>query len=249
MLPKPINAWPYAQPSGGQGQSGGLHFGRTWRVDAVNTRMRCSLGVLSLLTFGLLPAHAFVTFDDFGRWPKDWLEELEPFRERSQTAHFSVAHIVLTYQIPFYNREEFEKVWPSILSLKSKGAPIRLVDLDANTGRWGKKGEDDWSNARPCVRVIAPPGSRFRWHNVEILKYGPPRPPELWSEKGELPEYVHKEIVDGRQLWVAGKGDSFFEFCWTELEIVVDGEVIDADRLELPEDEPVIDERKKVSAP
>lgn len=249
MLPRPINTWPYAQPSGRQGQSGGVDLGLTRRVDAMNRITRCSLLVLSLLTFGLHPAHAFVTFDDIGRWPEDWPEELEPFRERSQTAHFSVVHTVLIYQIPFYDHEEFEKVWPSILSLKSKGAPIRLVDIDANSGRFGKKDEDDWSNARPCVRVIAPPGASSRWHNVDFLKYGPPRAPELWSEKGELPEYVHKEIVDGRERWVAGKGDSLFEFCWTELEIVVDGEVIDADRLKIPEDVPIIDRRRKAPAP
>ena len=123
------------------------------------------------------------------------------------------------------------------------------MDIAANWGRYGKKDEDDWARARPCVRVIGPPGASSRWHNVDILKYGPPRAPELWSEKGELPEYVHKEIVDGRERWVAGKGDSLFEFCWTELEIVVDGEVIDADRLKIPEDVPIIDRKRKAPAP
>lgn len=215
----------------------------------MNRLVRCSVAFLSLLSLGLLPAHAFVTYDDFGRWPKDWPEELEAFRARSLTADFAVVHQVMVYQIPFTDREEFEKVWPSILRLRSKGAPITLVGIDTSTGRWGDKGEDDWSNARPCVRVFAPPGGSSRWHNVEILKYGPPRPPELWSEKGELPEYVHKEIVDGRERWVEGEGDSLFEFCRTELEIVVDGKIIDLERISIPEDVPIVDRRASDTAP
>ena len=210
----------------------------------------CSLLVWSLLLFGPHPAHAFVTFDDFGRWPKDWPEKLEPYREHSLTANFSVAaNEVMFYQIPFFDREEFEKLWPALLSLKSKGAPITLVRVSPDTGLFGKTGDEDWSNARPCVRVIGPPGSASRWREVEILRHEPPKRPELWSENGELPKYVHLEEIDGTERWVAGKGESLYQSCWIELQILVDGEIIDADRLDIPEDVTVIDRRKPAFKP
>ena len=116
---------------------------------------RCMLMVLALITLGLPSAQAFVSLSMRGDWPEDWPRELEPFRERSLTARPGMPLVEANiHQIPFKNREEFEKVWPSILRLKSTGAPITLVGIDSNKKRYGL---DEWSNARPCVRVIAPP--------------------------------------------------------------------------------------------
>lgn len=64
-----------------------------------------------------------------GAWPKSWPTELEPFREKAWTWEEGLIASPC-YDIAFENREEFEAVWPHILSLKSKGAPVTLLRGD-----------------------------------------------------------------------------------------------------------------------
>src|SRR5271157_4764588 len=71
-------------------------------------------------------SYAAATFQQKGTWPSSWPEELNPLRERASTMVIMAGNREVWYEIPFYSREEFERAWPHIISLKSKGAPIIL---------------------------------------------------------------------------------------------------------------------------
>ena len=83
-----------------------------------------------LLAFLLLPALAMDSIDsDHGKWPKTWPNELEPLRKQAVSGRGGLA------MNPFHeirlsktDREKFETAWPQILSLKSDGATLTLID-------------------------------------------------------------------------------------------------------------------------
>jgi hypothetical protein len=105
-----------------------------------------------------------------GIWPKSWPKELEPFRARART--FEVANGIQEniYEITFTNREDFEKLWPVLLSIKSKNGLITLEQSPLTNFVAG-------STMHAGVCIIAPPG----------------RPSALPSgaAAGDLPEYVN----------------------------------------------------------
>jgi hypothetical protein len=133
-----------------------------------------------------------------GMWPESWPKELEPLRKQSRTFGGPIPPEKLHYAIAFTKRDEFESVWPHLLKIKSKGAPIVL-----------RRGPSFWFENKPIAGVCV--------HT----------PPE-----GEDP------IADGKDA----QGN------WEKtiyIELIVDGEIIDLNRILLPTDTPIIDERFK----
>ncbi len=149
----------------------------------------------AIAVFWAYPLYALYSVENRGAWPTDWPKELEPLRKQSRTLE-GPKQSLLHYAIPFTKREEFESVWPQILKIKSKGAPIVL-----------RHGPSFWlgeeTNAGVCIHT----------------------PP-----KGEAP-VAGDNITGGR---------------WEQtiyIELIVDGEVVDLNRIPLPADTPIIDER------
>jgi hypothetical protein len=98
-------------------------------------------------------------------------------------------------------------------------------------------GEDDMLRA---LDVDAMQTNNGRWARV-----GPPWPDHLRNEAGELPDLVHFEDIDGTIRWVAGPYPGWHHGtkCRIDMEIVVDGVLVDMERLELPDFVRVIDRR------
>jgi hypothetical protein len=185
-----------------------------------------------------------------GKWPETWPWPLEGLRASSRSLEHSAEVI---HEIPFTDREQFEAKWPFLLSVKSPRAPLRLL-----------KGPNKWlgTTMEAGVRIRAPltgylitpgkttslypPGAEKAIKDKEFLKIGPPWPDYLKSEGGALPEYV--TIEDGK--WKAMdpkklKGAAFFAI-WratTEIDLIVDGKVVDLNRIALPADTPILDKR------
>ena len=139
-----------------------------------------------------------------GKWPKSWPAELAPLRKQARTFENSLESLPppLHYAIPFTKRDEFESVWPHLLKVKSKGAPIVL-----------RRAPSFWlgDKATAGVCVHTPPA-------------------------GEAP------ITDGKDA----KGN------WDKtiyIELIVDGEIIDLNRIPLPAGTPIIDERFAKNGP
>jgi len=233
----------------------------------VNRRLLVRTVLAGLLTALLLaPSLAAVYYDDAGRWPADWPDELEPYRNQAKTMGVATGLQMTVYEIPFGTAEEFEAVWPAILSVKSEGGTLTLRRIGAQ--------EKDWSFAikdQPCVRIYAPadgyasaprPGVvpqedtsgpptieelDAQVEAGEALRTEPPWPESAYLPDGQLAEYVGAEWVGDRLTWVpaeiAGEFRGFLYRARVDIELVVDGEVIDLNSTYLPADTRIIDER------
>jgi hypothetical protein len=218
-----------------------------------------TLGIAAVVLWSTV-ALGLVSVADRGNWPGDWPKELEPLRERSKTIGVATGLQQNIYQIPFDDQADFEKLWPVLLQLKSKGGTLTLYRVGTETA-------DGWpgaSNEKPYVRIYAPtnghvggpetPDMRSLQRAEELvgegraLRAGPPWPKDLYDQQGNLPEYVTSEQTDGGKMkWVpaslGGPRLGFINRARIDLQLVVDGEVIDLNRIPLPPGTPIIDRR------
>ena len=212
-----------------------------------------SVLALAVLTATLMASVCFALWgvSNEGLWPESWPKALEQHRTRSRTLAHRTA---ITYEIPFARREDFESAWPHILAVKSTTAPLILL-----------RGPDQMA-ARPLkagVRILCPPtgelvtlqgtsyppGAEAAIPDGKFLTVGPPWPDDIKSESGALPEYV---VIDNGK-WRACDAKGFKEFegakvltirrARTEVQLIVDGDVVDLNRIPLPGDTPIIDRR------
>ena len=206
-----------------------------------------------LLLAGL--GFAMVGVSNKGTWPDSWPKELEGYREQATT--HSVGHGISedVYEIPFAKRSEFEKAWPHILKLKSNGT--RLI-LQKSPSRYAVSG----SEMGPGVRVLASPKIVTGAANPDgeaegddpktgvelqqlvkqgkMLETGPPWPKYIMTDDKELPEYVQAKHVDGKQKWeVVDAGIR----ARLDIVLVVDGNIVDLNRIQLPPNTQIIDNR------
>jgi hypothetical protein len=183
-----------------------------------------------------------------GLWPKDWPQELEPLRKQSRTLVHSAQAI---YELRFADREQFEAAWPQILELKSKGAPITL--LSGPDQRLG-------ATLTTGVRILAPltgslispqgsrypPGAETAVPDGKFLRIGPPWPDHVMSEPGVLPEFVFDDGGTWARYDPAARPrghEMDLRRARLEIELVVDGVIVDLNRIRLPADTPIIDRR------
>ena len=176
-----------------------------------------------------------------GMWPDSWPRELEPYRNQAKTIMICAGNNENVYEIRFENREEFEKLWPIILKLKDKKAPLRLRSIEKHI----KKGKLFNSN-KPVVRVYSHvyPAWPNRRSGSRKLRPAPPWPDSIKSPTGELPEYV--AMSEDGSGWIPVEEKRPLGFMYrarTEIGLVVDGKIIDLNRILLPPDTPIIDRR------
>jgi hypothetical protein len=220
--------------------------------------MRLILTAIAAVAVLLLAADfsiAVVFTRDHGDWPQDWPAALEPYRARSRTIDVATVVHQGVYEIPIRTPEEFEAIWLAILSVKSPKAPLTIREVDPDLS----ESKSFYSYRQPIIHIFAPPNrvglvGKPGWE--KRLSVGPPWPASIISPEGELPEYVQAAEVDGVKTWVAAKlGEGqpgFYYRARVEIELVVDGIIIDPERIDVPADTPIIDKRstdKKHEAP
>ena len=222
----------------------------------------------ALVALLLAPSFALVEQHDGGTWPEDWPEALEPFRAQAKTTGVATGLQMDIYEIPFAKLEEFQEAWDAILEVKSPGGTLTLSRLGEEGRDWPSLIRD-----QPCVRIYAPAAGYVGGPRPEggaagseetpkpptvddldaaveagdALRTEPPWPKSAYLPNGELSEYVCAERVDGRLTWVPAKLDGevrgFLNRARVDIELVVDGEVIDLNRIPLPPDTRIIDKR------
>ncbi len=199
-----------------------------------------------------------------GNWPKVWPAQLESLRSQSRTLHHDGYTM---YQIPFTDRAQFEAAWPHFLSIATDDSPVTLsrghdrwtaVDFDAgvviftpNTGQLIVPGDKKTTIYRPEVASAIQDG-KLKIPAGTYLKVGPPWPDSIRNASGKLPEYVVadglewrattlEEIRDNRKSRDTVTKTSLCRRARTEIRLIVDGKVVDLNRIQLPN--PVIDKR------
>lgn len=202
--------------------------------------------------------------EDRGAWPVDWPAELESLRESSRTIGVGTGIQENIYEIPVADRETFEKIWPVILKLHTHGGRITLSQAgEAPHTNWG----EILNNKQATVRIYAPsggfttkesipPGDQVDYDSLikagKALKGDAPWPAELIGTNGELPEYVVAQTgEDGRMQWrpgdpyaeADGRFPGFYHRARIDVELVVDGEIIDLNRTQIPSESTVRDQR------
>jgi len=205
---------------------------------------------------GALSARAEYEVSNTGLWPTNWPKELDPLREQSRTLRHNEMDI---HEIPFTNRLQFEAAWTHILAVKSPEAPITLL-----------KGPDTWlgGTMQAGVRIRAPltgtlvspegsqylPGAEALITNIPLLRIGPPWSDDLKSKSGAVPEFV---VYDNGR-WVPCSVTNrttnspvhgrLIQRARTDIELIVDGDIVDVNRISVPADSLVVDKRFSVQS-
>ena len=234
--------------------------------------MHLKYHIFAIILGGLLASascFAVVSVYSNGVWPKSWPKELEPYRKKART--YGVAHGIheSVHEISFNKREDFEKAWPHILKVKSKGGSV-ILDISPST--YSVCG----STMGPGIRILAssegsgtsaaPPSDSEDYADYlcevntemdkvksggqcdsdrliregKMLRVGPPWPNYIMSADGELPEYVRAKYINGKQKWVPADVGIRARI---DIMLVVDGKIIDLNRIPLPENTSIVDKR------
>jgi hypothetical protein len=185
---------------------------------------------------------AIYDVSDKGLWPTNWPKELESLRKQSRTL-VHAQHCI--HEIPFTNRLQFEAAWPYLLAVKTPEAPIIL--LKGPNQRLG--------TIRAGVRILAPrTGSMLSPEgahyppgvtNMALLRIGPPWPEDLMAKSGALPEFVVYDHGRWAACSLTNRPTNPFSVMRsrTDIELIVDGDIVDLNRLPLPADAPIRDQR------
>lgn len=166
-----------------------------------------------------------------GLWPESWPKELDSCRE-SATTFDSMRDTV--HQIPFETREAFESAWPHFLKLREKGTRLILQKSPS---------QFVLSSMPAGVRVLCPATNvRITLKDGTELAVAPPWPDSIKSTAGELPAYV--DIKDGQWVAHGEKSDSQLQHrVRLDIVLVVDGQIVDLNRIQLPADTLIVDRR------
>jgi hypothetical protein len=195
---------------------------------------------VAAMVLGVFAASALVIPGTSGTWPANWPKELEPLRERSRTTEWATGSQEDSHAIPFADRADFEKHWPVFRKLLKPGARVTLRSPQES----GSPVED---LTKPSVIVHAPPAG-VALDGEKTFRTGFTWPESAYLPDRTLPEYVVSEEKEGKKRWVplvAGSARKGFHYrARIDLSLVVDGSVIDLNRIRFPEGVTVVDARK-----
>ncbi len=170
-----------------------------------------------------------------GKWPGPWPKQLKEYRQQAVVIEVAEDIQETVFELEFKKREEFEKAWPEIINLKTKGAPLILEKSPSKYNVSGTTAETGirilWHSMNP---VIMDDGSILRASSVDFTS--------LVSQTGELPEYVI--VKDGKWIPYDGQDDSGSRHrARVDIVLITDANIVDLNRIPLPADTPIIDRR------
>lgn len=185
-----------------------------------------------------------------GDWPKNWPQELEALRKNATTGNFFAGSEAILYYIEFKNRKQFEHAWPFLLKLKSKGAPLSLMSVDLP-----KTDPNDKSvrHTLPTAVVVCPTQGDYTKMPDGSYSHRAEWTEDIESQLSDniLPQLVGKCKTTKKWSVVASPVDSdsivryrFIQQARIEIQLYVDGDVIDMNRIHLPENTSIQDRRK-----
>ncbi len=191
-------------------------------------------------------AQAFMIGHSEGDWPDTWPAELEPLREQAETWIGPIGEYSTLYAIPFTSREQFEDAWPHLLAVLGKNATITFADSSAT---YVSDVDDEHPRAKALltcnvtVRQYTAPDGTARWGVFPHYRGSIER-----SENGELRRSSPPRIVDMDDAFLDSliklgelrkieteAGIAYEHQPEVNLILKVDGDIVDPDRIEIPE--------------
>lgn len=170
-----------------------------------------------------------------GKWPGPWPKQLKEYRGRTLVVEVTEEIQETVFELEFKKREEFEKVWPNIISLKTEGAPLILEKNPSKYDVSGTIAETGvrilWTSTNP---VIMDDGSILRASSIDFSS--------IESPTGQLPEYV--VVKDGK--WIPYDGNDLEgprHRARVDIVLITDANIVDLNRIPLPANTPIIDRR------
>lgn len=197
-------------------------------------RILTAVAVCLAVVFLSLSGQAMIMISGQGTWPESWPTALESLREQAKS--FEVAHGIqeTVYEIQFKDQAQFESLWPALLSVKDEGAPIILELAPSYYPISG-------STQVTGVRILCPVSGI----SAIASEPGPIQPPWkgfLDNWEGTLPEYVTQS--EGNWAVFVDQERTGFRFrSRIDLVLLVDGDIVDLNRIKLPADTSIIDHR------
>ncbi len=175
-----------------------------------------------------------------GMWPDTWPEELEAYRDQSKTLDVRHGIQETVHEIHFDKRENFEKVWPHILNLRSEGGSLILENSPSHYSVSG-------SEAESGVRILS---------GFATTPEGDPWPDSILLPSGHLPTYATRVSSDSDPPglhWAAYDPDRDERQgvqirVRTDIVLICDGTIVDLNRIPLPSGTPIIDRRFEVES-
>jgi len=219
------------------------------------TRWLLMIGATAAVFAAASRCPGLVTISNGGAWPEDWLPELESVRERATTMEDGREKI---HHIPVRSTDEFLGIWYAVLNLKSPGGTLTLTRVGDQAIEW--PGTENVQRDEPAVRLYMPNGCYLGLPAAgaagtslaqmeELVEQGKalhadaPWPTSAYLENGELAEFVKSEERDGKMTWVPTTEPGWNQRARVDIELIVDGIVIDLNKTPLPPDTRIIDNR------
>jgi hypothetical protein len=184
-----------------------------------------------------------------GWWPDSWPKELEPLRKQARTVRVAHGISETVYEIPFKSREDFEKAWPHILKLKSKGASLILEKSpykylvsgsESTSGVMILSSDSGYVGGPNTPRAVTVQEMEALVKQGKMLSTSPPWPEYLYSAKGELPAYVGMKEEDGKLKWVPADTGNRARI---DIILISDGKIVDLNRIQIPANTLIVDNR------
>ena len=170
-----------------------------------------------------------------GKWPGPWPKQLKEYRQQALVVEVTEEIQETVFELEFKKREEFEKAWPELVSLKSKGAPLIL---EKNPSKYDVSG----TTAETGVRILWTSMNPVIMDDGSVLRASPAGFELLKSPTGELPEYVI--VKDGKWIPYDGKDQTGPRHrARVDIVLITDANIVDLNRIPLPADTPIIDRR------
>jgi hypothetical protein len=204
-------------------------------------KILCSLIIAMALTVMSGLCFALVSIEDWSLswmskrpWPSHYPSILEPYRRNLKVFGVMNATHETVFELTFDNQSQFEQIWPQILKIKSNGSPLIL-----------EKAPSSYVNNKMVngIRILGPTDGGRQVTGGVMLSCGPPWPDSVKSPKDELPEYV----VATTENWIPFNEDihkhKSRSRARVDIVLVVDGKVVDLNRIPLPANTRIIDNR------
>jgi len=185
-----------------------------------------------------------------GDWPTTWPKELEPLRDTATTYQMMTGTHEDMHVITFKDRSTFEQAWPAILKVRSPHSPLTLHRTKSDS-------KSNTKNTTPKVRILTPSRGYSKLSKLvkpSLTNVGSGTITQrdmmlaLMGLNRSLPEYVTATRTDDGEMQVQAVSrdarPSGFKFrARVDIHLVVDGKVIDLNRIRLPKNVTVIDRR------